>query len=598
MYRAPLKDIGFVLHQLLDEKSLEACPAFTDYSADIADTILQEAGKFAENVLDPLYRSGDQQAAQWSSAGVTTSPGFRDAYAQFVAGGWPSLRAAQTHGGQGMPIVLGTAVEELWGGANLAFKLCPMLTQGATEALERTASPALQKRFLRKMVAGEWTGTMNLTEPQAGSDLAQVRTRAVPDGDHYRVFGQKIFITYGEHDYTDNIIHMVLGRIDGAPAGVRGISLFLVPKVLVGEDGSLGARNEVQCLSIEHKLGIHASPTCVMSYGQTDGAIGYLIGEANRGLEYMFVMMNAARLSVGLEGYAVAERAFQQSAEWARTRIQGKPPVAAANGPLPIIHHPDIKRMLLTMKSQTEAMRALALYAALQLDLAAEHADVAQRAVHQARGDLLIPVVKAWSTETGIELASLGIQVHGGMGYIEETGVAQSYRDVRITTIYEGTTGIQANDLVGRKVGRDKGAAMAAMIDTMQRELQAIDGGAGKSATPVQAAKSAALTGVAQLREATASLLAYHATTPDRALAIAVPFLKLAGTVMGGWLMARAADVAARTLAAGTSDQEFLQAKLATARFYAEHMLPQALSFLAIVKGGAAAVAEADAALI
>jgi alkylation response protein AidB-like acyl-CoA dehydrogenase len=594
MYRAPLKDIGFVLHQLLDEHALAGCPAFMDYSAELADTILQEAGKFAENVLDPLYKSADREGAHWSAEGVTTPAGFKDAYGQFVEGGWPSLRAAPEHGGQGMPTVLGTAVEELWAAANLAFKLCPMLTQGATEALEQAATPALQHKFMPRMVSGEWTGTMNLTEPQAGSDLAQVRTRAVREGDHFRVFGQKIFITYGDHDYTKNIIHMVLGRVDGAAAGVKGISLFLVPKVLVNDDGSLGERNDVQCISIEHKLGIHGSPTCVMAYGQKEGAIGYLIGEENRGLEYMFVMMNAARLSVGLEGYAVAERAFQQAAEWARTRVQGKPPVAAAAGPLPIIHHPDIKRMLLTMKSLVEAMRAVALYAAFHLDLAAEHADAAQRAFHQARGDLLIPVVKGWSTENGIELASLGIQVHGGMGFIEETGAAQAYRDVRITTIYEGTTGIQANDLIGRKVGRDRGVAMAEMIDDMQRELQAI------SATPpsVGAARDAALAGAAQLREATACMLAYYSTTPDRAFAVAVPYLKLTGTVLGGWLMARAADVAARNLAAGSADKEFLEAKLVSARFYAEQLLPQALALLAVVKGGAGAVVEADAALI
>ena len=594
MYRAPLKDIGFVLHQLLDEKALAACPAFADYSADLADTILAEAGKFAENVLDPVYKSADREGAKWTPEGVKTPAGFKDAYTQFVAAGWPSLRAATAHGGQGMPTVLGTAVEELWAGANLAFKLCPMLTQGATEALEHSATPALQHTFLPRMVSGVWTGTMNLTEPQAGSDLAQVRTRGTPEGDHYRVFGQKIFITYGDHDYTDNIIHMVLGRVDGAPAGVRGISLFLVPKFLVNTDGSLGARNDVQCISIEHKLGIHGSPTCVMAYGQKDGAVGYLIGEANRGLEYMFVMMNAARLSVGLEGYAVAERAFQHAADWARTRVQGKPPVSAAAGPLPIIHHPDVKRMLLTMKSQVEAMRALALYAAFHLDLAAEHADAAQRALNQARGDLLIPVVKGWSTENGIELASLGIQVHGGMGFIEETGAAQAYRDARITTIYEGTTGIQANDLIGRKLSRDRGAAMAAMIDEMQRELQAIN----SRDLSVQTTKTAALTSVALLREATASVLAYYTATPDRAFAVAVPFLKLTGTVMGGWLMARAAAVAARELAAGNSDREFMQAKLATARFYAEHMLPQAQSLLAVVKGGAGAVIEVDASLI
>ena len=594
MYRAPLKDLGFVLHQLLDEPTLQACPSFGDYSPELADTILQEAGKFAENVLDPLYRSADQQGARWTPDGVITPAGFKAAYGQFVEGGWPALRAHPEHGGQGMPTVIGTAVEEIWAGANLAFKLCPMLTQGATEALEQAATEAIKHKYLAKMVSGEWTGTMNLTEPQAGSDLAQVRTRATPEGDHYRVFGQKIFITYGEHDYTDNIIHMVLGRIDGAPAGVKGISLFLVPKVLVGDDGSLGARNDVQCISIEHKLGIHGSPTCVMAYGQKEGAIGYLIGEANRGLEYMFVMMNAARLSVGLEGYAIAERSFQQALEWSRTRVQGKPPVAAATGPLPIAHHPDIKRMLLTMKSQTEAMRALALYAAFNLDLARAHPDDALRARSQARGDLLIPIVKAWSTETGIEIASLGIQVHGGMGFIEETGAAQAYRDVRITTIYEGTTGIQANDLVGRKVGRDRGAAIGAMLDDMQRDLTAI----GSANAAVQATKTAALAGLAQLRDGVSAVLGYHASAPDRALAVAVPFLKLCGTVMGGWMMARAADVAARSLAAGGGDREFMEAKIATARFYALQILPQAQSQLSIVQTGAAAVVDVDAALL
>ena len=602
MYRAPLKDLGFVLHQLLDESQLQRCAAFVDYSPDLADTILAEAARFAENVLDPLYKSADREGAHWSPDGVTTPAGFKAAYAQFVEAGWPALRASVTHGGQGAPTTLGTAVEELWAGANLAFKLCPMLTQGATEALEQAASPALQHKFMPKMVSGEWTGTMNLTEPQAGSDLAQVRTRASLDGDQYRLFGQKIFITYGEHDYTSNIIHMVLGRIDGAPAGVKGISLFAVPKFLVNDDGTLGARNDVQCISIEHKLGIHGSPTCVMAYGQKSGAVGYLIGEANRGLEYMFVMMNAARLSVGLEGYAIAERAFQQAAEWARSRIQGKPPVAAAAGPLPIIHHPDIKRMLLTMKSQIEAMRALALYAAFNLDLASAHADAASRARYQARGDLLIPVVKGWSTENGIELASLGIQVHGGMGFIEETGAAQVLRDARITTIYEGTTGIQANDLIGRKVGRDRGEAMTTLLDDVQRELQELPTAgpapADADAATVQITRDAALMGVERLREALAALLSYCAATPDRALAVAVPFMKLTGTVLGGWLMAKSAGTAARLLSGGGTDREFLRSKLVTARFYAEHMLPQSLSLTASVQGGAAAVVETDAALI
>ena len=444
------------------------------------------------------------------------------------------------------------------------------------------------------MVSGEWTGTMVLTEPQAGSDLGQIRTRAAPAGDHYRIFGQKIFITWGEHDFTSNIIHMVLARIDGAPPGTRGISLFIVPKFLVGADGAIGARNDVQCLSIEHKLGIHASPTCVMQFGAQEGAEGYLVGEAGRGLEYMFIMMNAARLSVGLEGYAVAERAYQQAAEWARTRIQGRPPVAATGGPAPIIHHPDIKRMLLAMKANTEAMRALAIYAACELDIAAAHADEAKRAAAQARGDLLIPVVKAWSTEGGIESASLGIQVHGGMGYIEETGAAQAYRDVRITAIYEGTTGIQANDLLGRKLGRDRGTAMAALLADVAHELEAIT-----STDPaVQAAKRGALEGVAELAQATQSLLGQLGSAQDRALAVAVPYLKLTGTVLGGWLHAKSAAIAASRIAAGAGDADFYRGKLATARFYAEYILPNAEALARVVQGGGAAVAEVDAALI
>jgi len=594
MYRAPVKDVRFVLRELIDESALQACPAFTDYSPDLADAVLEEAGKFAENVLDPLYKSGDKQGARWTPEGVVTPAGYKAAYAQYVEGGWPSLRAPAHFGGQAAPAVLGTAVEEFWGGANLGFKLCPMLTQGAIEALEHKGSDAQKDLFLPKMVSGEWTGTMNLTESQAGSDLAQVRTRAVPDGASYRLFGQKIFITYGEHDFASNIIHMVLARIDGAPPGVKGISLFIVPKFIPDANGDAGERNDVQCISIEHKLGIHASPTCVMAFGQTDGAIGYLVGEANRGLEYMFVMMNAARLSVGLEGYAVAERAFQQAAEWARTRVQGKPPVAAASGPMPIIHHPDVKRMLLTMKSQVEAMRALGLYAAWNLDLGIGHPDEARRAAAQARGELLIPIVKGWSTETGIEIASTGIQVHGGMGFIEETGAAQPLRDVRITTIYEGTTGIQSNDLVGRKVGRDRGAALGALSAEMARELGALE-----STDPaVKVAQVAALEAVASLREATAAILEAMASSPERAYAVSVPFLKLCGYVMGGWMLVKSADIAARKLAAGDADRDYLAGKVASARFYAEQVLPQALALARVVSGGAASVVEVDAALI
>ena len=588
MYRAPLKDLRFVLHELIGEQALQACPAYAEYSLDLADAVLEEAGKFAENVLDPLYKSGDQQGATWTPEGVIGAPGFKAAYEQFVEGGWASLRASPEHGGQGVPTVLGTAVEELWASSNLAFKLCPMLTQGAVEALEHYGSAAQKTLYLPKMVSGEWTGTMNLTEPQAGSDLAAIRTRAQPQGDHYRIFGQKIFITYGDHDFTPNTIHLVLARIDGAPAGVKGISMFVVPKVLVNEDGSLGAPNDVQCLSIEHKLGIHASPTCVMAYGQSQGAVGYLVGEPNRGLEYMFVMMNAARLSVGLEGYAVAERAYQQALDWAGTRIQGKPPGVRQEGPAPIVHHPDVKRMLLSMKSQTEALRALTLYTAWQLDLGAQHPDELARARAQARGDLLIPVVKACSTETGIELASLGIQIHGGMGYVEETGAAQAYRDVRITTIYEGTTAIQSNDFAGRKLARDRGESMGALIADMRAELQALQ----IDHPAVMSARDASLAGVEELEQATHSLLQSYAQSPERALAVSVPMVRLAGYVIGGWLLTFSAAIAAHRLANGATDRDFLQGKIASARFYASHVLPQATALARVVATGADGVLD------
>jgi alkylation response protein AidB-like acyl-CoA dehydrogenase len=587
MYRAPLKDLRFVLHEIIGEQALQACPAYAEYSLDLADAVLEEAGKFAENVLDPLYKSGDQQGATWTAEGVIGAPGFKAAYEQFAQGGWASLRASPEYGGQGVPTVLGTAVEELWASSNLAFKLCPMLTQGAVEALEHYGSAEQKALYLPKMVSGEWTGTMNLTEPQAGSDLAAIRTRAQPEGDHYRIFGQKIFITYGDHDFTSNTIHLVLARIDGAPAGVKGISMFVVPKVLVNDDGSLGAANDVQCLSIEHKLGIHASPTCVMAYGQAQGAVGYLVGEPNRGLEYMFVMMNAARLSVGLEGYAVAERAYQQALDWACTRVQGKPPGVAIPG-APIVHHPDVKRMLLSMKSQIEALRALTLYTAWQLDLGAQHADDQVRRRAQARGDLLIPIVKACSTETGIELASLGIQIHGGMGYVEETGAAQAYRDVRITTIYEGTTAIQANDFAGRKLARDRGESMAALIADMRAELQALQ----IDHATVMSAREATLAGVAELEQAAESLLHSYAQGPERALAVSVPMVRLAGYVIGGWLLTFSAAIAAHRLASGASDRDFLQGKIDSARFYTLQVLPQATALTRVVASGAQGVLD------
>ena len=592
MYRAPLRELRFVLEELLDSGSLAASTQLADYSDELARSVLEEAGRFAETVLEPLNRPGDVAGARWTPEGVQTAPGFRDAYQQFTAGGWPALGGPPEFGGQPMPLAMVTAVGEIWGSANLAFKLGPMLTHGAAHALELSGSQEQKELFLAKMVSGEWTGTMVLTEPQAGSDLGQVRTRAVPAGSSYRLFGQKIFITWGDHDLTPNTIHMVLGRIDGAPAGVKGISLFIVPKYLVNPDGSLGARNDVRCLSIEHKLGIHASPTCVLAFGEKDGAVAYRVGEPGRGLEYMFVMMNSARLSVGSEGYAVGERAFQRAAEWARTRVQGKPPVAQPAGPATIIEHPDVKRMLLLMKSQTEASRALALYAAFQLDLAQLAADETARGAALARGELLIPIVKGWCTEIGNEVAGLGVQVHGGMGFIEETGAAQYVRDVRITTIYEGTTGIQALDLIGRKLGRDRGAAMQALLADMERELQALE---GTDAT-VAAARGAALAAVAQLRSATQALLPVLATRPDVGMGVAVPYLKLCGYVIGGWLLVKSAGIAALRLEG--ADRTFYAAKIRTAAFYAAQVLPNAAALAQVVAAGGTSVTETDAALI
>jgi 3-(methylthio)propanoyl-CoA dehydrogenase len=592
MYRAPLREMRFVLEELLSAQTLAACPGFADYSNDLAQSVLEEAARFAEGVLDPLNRPGDIEGARWTPDGVVAAPGFRDAYGKYVEGGWPALGGLPEFGGQHLPRVLVSAVGEFWGSANLAFKLGPMLTQGAAHALDLSGTPAQKRSYLSKMVRGEWSGTMVLTEPQAGSDLGQVRTRAVPDGDRYRLFGQKIFITWGDHDLTANTIHMVLARIDGAPPGVRGISLFIVPKVLVNADGSLGARNDVRCLSIEHKLGIHASPTCVLAFGEHGGALGDLIGEPGRGLEYMFIMMNSARLSVGSEGYSVGERAFQRAVEWARTRVQGRPPVPAAAGPAPIIHHPDVKRMLLTMKSLTEAARALTLYAAFQFDLADNSPDEPTRIAARARGELLTPIVKGWCTESGNEVCAIGVQVHGGMGYIEETGAAQYVRDVRITTIYEGTTGIQSNDLIGRKIGRDRGAAMSALLADIERELAALSVGD----PVVDGTRKAALEAAGLLRGATRALLQALATRPEAGMAVSVPYLKLCGYVLGGWLLARSAAIAAPH--AGGAEREFYAAKIRTAAFYAAQVLPTAAALARVVESGAASVIETDAALV
>jgi 3-(methylthio)propanoyl-CoA dehydrogenase len=593
MYQAPVRDLRFVLDELLGVASLAAFPRYQEFSSDLAASVIDEAARFSQDVLAPINRIGDSIGAVFRDGAVKMPEQFRSAYRQFVDGGWTQLAAPPEFGGQGAPLVLAVAVEEIGFGANVAFMLCPLLARGASEALEAVASPTLQARLLPKMVQGEWTGTMNLTEPHAGSDLAAIRTRATPDGDHYRISGQKIFISYGEHDLASNIVHLVLARIDGAPPGTKGISLFAVPKFLINPDGSLGQHNDLRCVSIEHKLGIHASPTCVMAYGDRGGAIGDLIGEAHHGLEYMFIMMNSARLSVGVQGVGLAELALQQASDWARSRIQGRA-AGGGNSAVTIGHHPDVRRMLLTMKANVEAMRALALYAALQLDCARADTDQARRAAALQRGELLIPIVKGWCTDQASELASLAVQVHGGMGFIEETGVAQTLRDVRITSIYEGTTGIQANDLIGRKLGRDRGAAMTALLSDTMRELNDLRG----SDASIRSVRNATIEALTMLRDATEVLRQQFTDTPARAYAVAVPYLQLCGRVLGGAMMARSAAIAATRLAAGAGDENFYRAKLQTARFYAEHLLPQSLGLLRIIKSGGASVAEADPELI
>ena len=589
MYRAPLKDLMFALTEVVDAPSLAQMPRFAEFSTDLAESVLNEAGRFASEVLDPLNKIGDREGARLTPQGVRCASGFVEAYRQYVEGGWTQLAVSVEHGGQGMPLALGTAAEEISCGANTAFILCPLLARGAIEAIAAVGSAELRERYLPKLVSGEWTGTTNLTEPQAGSDLAALRTRAVREGDHYRIIGQKIFITYGDHDMAANIVHLVLARIDGAPPGTKGISMFIVPKRLLRADGTPGELNDVRVASIEHKLGIHGSPTCVMAYGDQGGAIGYLVGEPNRGLEYMFIMMNSARLGVGIQGVGMGERALQAAVEWARTRVQGRLAGGPDPAPVPIIQHPDVRRMLLGMKATVESLRAIALYTAVQLDRARGANDAKTRAAALARGELLIPIVKGWSTEQGIEVASTGVQVHGGMGYIEETGAAQILRDVRITAIYEGTTAIQANDLLGRKLARDGGAAMSALLAEIDSEMRAVD---GRNAT-VRHVSAAVLDAAELLRTATTQLLQQYQASVPAALAVAVPYLKLTGCVTGGWLAARAAARAAARLAAGGGDTEFLRGKLQTARFYADQLLPQARGWAEVCRGGAASVTEA-----
>jgi len=586
-YTAPVKDMLFAIEHLARIDQVAQIPGFEDAGLDTAAAVLEECAKFNEGVVAPLNVVGDEKPSWFKDGAVTTTPGFKEAFSQFAEGGWQGLQHPADFGGQGLPKTIGAACVEMLNSANLSFALCPLLTDGAIEALLTAGSDELKATYLEKLVTGEWTGTMNLTEPQAGSDLALVRTKADPQPDGtYKVFGTKIFITYGEHDMAENIVHLVLARVAGAPEGVKGISLFVVPKFLVNQDGSLGARNDVHCVSIEHKMGIKASPTAVLQYGDNGGAIGYLVGEENRGLEYMFIMMNAARYAVGVQGIAVAERAYQKAVQYARDRVQSRPVDGSVAGSAAIIHHPDVRRMLMTMRAYTEGCRAMATTAAAAYDAAHHHPDAEVRKQNAVFYEFMVPLVKGYSTEMSLEVASLGVQVHGGMGFIEETGAAQYYRDAKILTIYEGTTAIQANDLVGRKTARDGGQtakAIAAQIEATEGELR-VSGTADAQAVAQR---------LAAARQAFLEVVDFIAggakAHPNDVYAGSVPYLMLAGNLVAGWQLARALLVA-QELSAKGQDVAFMQAKIATARFYADHLLTKAPGQRDAIVHGAASV--------
>jgi hypothetical protein len=582
-YIAPVKDMLFNMQHLANIDQIALLPGMEDAGLETAQAVLEEAAKFTEGVLAPLNWTGDQNPTRFAAGNVTATPGFKEAYKQYTEAGWQGLQHPVDFGGQGLPKTIGSAVGEMQNSANLSFALCPLLTDGAIEALLTAGSDELNAIYLEKLVSGQWTGTMNLTEPQAGSDLAAVRTRAepLPDGS-YKVFGTKIFITWGEHDMAENIVHLVLARVSGAPEGVKGISLFVVPKFMVNAGGSVGARNDVHCVSIEHKMGIKASPTCVLQFGDHGGAVGYLVGQENRGLEYMFIMMNAARYGVGVQGIAIAERAYQAAVAFSKDRIQSRPVDGSLPAAGPIIHHPDVKRMLMTMRAYTEGCRALSSVAAAAYDAAHHHEDVDTRKQNQAFYEFMVPLIKGYSTEMSLEVTSLGVQVHGGMGFIEETGCAQYYRDAKILTIYEGTTAIQANDLVGRKTARDGGQSAKALAGQIEATEAALTATATADALVMAKRLKAARLAFIDVVDFVAGNTKAH---PNDVFSGSVPYLMLAGNLMAGWQMGRAMLVAQEQIAKG-EELAFMKAKVTTARFYADHLLTKAPGMRdAIVEG-------------
>ena len=591
-YRAPLKDMLFVMNDLAGLAAVNALPGCEDATPETVEAVLEENAKFCGEVVAPLNWPGDQQPSVWREGTVTTTKGFKEAFKAFGDAGWQGVQHPPEFGGQGLPKLVATPCIEMLNSANLSFALCPLLTDGAIEALMTAGSDEQKTTYLANLISGKWTGTMNLTEPQAGSDLAMVRSRAVPQSDGtYKVSGTKIYITYGEHDMAENIVHLVLARTPDAPEGVKGISLFVVPKFLVNPDGSLGARNDVHCVSIEHKLGIKASPTAVLQFGDHGGATGTLVGVENRGLEYMFIMMNAARFAVGMQGVGIAERAYQKAVGYAKDRVQSRD-LSGSPGPVTIIHQPDVRRMLMSMRAQTEAARAMAYVTAAALDAAHHSADPSTRLSNQAFYEYMVPVVKGWSTEMSIEVASTGVQIHGGMGFIEETGAAQYYRDARILTIYEGTTAIQANDLVGRKTVRDGGAVARGIIAQVRATEAQLARHAGAD---MAAIRNQLVLGTTALDEVVTYVATNMKTDIKGVFAGSVLYLKLAGIVLGGWQMARAALAAEQHLKDGDGDADFYRAKIATARFFADHILSQASGYRqAIVEGSSGVMALAE----